>query len=244
MEGDIPLPEYARVVGHFDRLVAQLTHEIAPAVPIDWALEELVSLPSSAETTAYGRADSRDAVYRVAEGYLTVGRALERGAVIPYSMPIKQTADQMRDVLNGRVTSLVFETAESEATVTAAPSAQPQQRREIVTKGAVTGRIQTVTNRRGLRFTLYDVVHDRAVSCYLAEGREDVMLGAWGKFAVVEGLVRRNPETGRPVSIRQISDVTVRAEGGPNDYLGARGAVPGPFLMTSEEAVRRVRDAQ
>jgi hypothetical protein len=243
MEGDIELPQYAQVVGQFDQLVTRLTHEIVPSDPINWAIDELVALPGSAETTAYGRSGSRDAVYQVAQGYLTIGQALESGSPIPFSPPVREMAERMQSVLNGRVRALVFETADSEATVTAHPAPGPH-RRVIETLGAVTGRIQTVTNRRGLRFTLYDVVHDRAVSCYLAEDREEVMLGAWGKFAVVEGIVRRNPETGRPVSIRQIRGVTVRPDGPPNAYLDARGAVTGPFLMSSEEAVRRVRDAQ
>jgi hypothetical protein len=178
----------------------------------------------------------------VTHGYLVVGQSLQRGASIPYAPAVQKAAKDMQGVLNGKVKQLVFETAEDEAAVRAAPVPLTTKPREIITRGAVTGRVQTVTNRGSLRFTLYDLLHDRAVGCYLAEGREDLMLGAWGKVAVVEGLVRRDPETGRPLSVRQISELVVRPEGERDSYRAARGAVQGPFLMSPEEAIRRVRD--
>jgi hypothetical protein len=87
------------------------------------------------------------------------------------------------------VEALRFETAEAEATVreaallglaVAAPTATESY-------GAVTGRVQTLTSRSGLRFTLYDRLYDRAVACYLAEGQESLMREMWDQLATVEG---------------------------------------------------------
>ncbi len=114
----------------------------------------------------------------------------------------------------------------------------------IVTKGAISGRVQTLSNRGSLRFTLYDLLHDKPVSCYLAAGREDLMLDAWGKLAVVEGSVRRHPLTGRPLTIRGITAVDIRPDPNAEDYRWARGVVPLPSNgMSPEDAIRHLRDA-
>jgi hypothetical protein len=134
-----------------------------------------------------------------------------------------------------------FETAEAEATVeVVAPtkSATPYPQ----TFGAVEGRIQTLSSRGGLRFTLYDTLHDKAVSCYLTEGFEDQMRDAWGRRAVVEGRVTRHPETGRPLAIRGITAVEVLPEVARHAYRDLRGLSPRESL-SAEDAIRRLRDA-
>lgn len=241
LEGDVPLTEFSVAVSQFNLLIVGLSRVISPKVPIDWAVEELISLPTAAETTVYGRSEQRGAVHSVARGYLEVGQALRAGEMVPYG--VGEPATKMRGVLNGRINTLVFETADSEAAVQATPPKEPESRREVVTMGAVMGRIQTVTNRGPLRFTLYDTLHDRAISCYLQPGHEEVMLGVWGKVAVVEGLVRRDPKTGRPLSVREIRNVVVRPEGERGSFREAIGALEGPFRMTAAEAVRQLRDA-
>jgi len=110
--------------------------------------------------------------------------------------------------------------------------------------GAVEGRVQTVTSRRGLRFTLYDSLYDHAVSCYLGEKQEELMRGVWGRRAVVEGWISRDPISGRPVAIRRIFNVTVLPDVAPGSYEKARGALPyDPADVAPEERVRQVRDA-
>jgi hypothetical protein len=110
--------------------------------------------------------------------------------------------------------------------------------------GAVTGRVQTVTDRNRLRFIVYDHVHDRAVSCYLVEGHEDLMREMWGREAHVEGWITRDPESGRPLSVRKVTHVTPITKAEPQDYIRARGVVPlNPAGAKPEETIRRLRDA-
>ena len=102
---------------------------------------------------------------------------------------------------------------------TMTPTLQP------VAYGGVTGRIQTLSSRGGLRFTLFDTLFDRAVSCYLAEGQEELMRDVWGRMAVVEGLVTRDRATGRPQVIRSVRGVTVvRGATGVRDCGAPAGA--------------------
>ena len=118
-------------------------------------------------------------------------------------------------------------------------------KRVAVSYGAVTGRIQTLTSRGGLRFTLFDLLHDKAVSCYLKEGEEDKIRNLWGKLAVVEGYISRDPSSGRAFSVRQVDNITPLQEpSGPCDYQAARGVAPSLNGLSPEEAIRRIRDVQ
>ena len=112
------------------------------------------------------------------------------------------------------------------------PTLQP------VAYGGVTGRIQTLSSQGGLRFTLFDTFFDRAVSCYLAEGQEELMRDVWGRMAVVEGLVTRDRATGRPQVIRSVRGVTVVRDAEPDAYLASRGVLRDATARRSpEEAV-------
>lgn len=102
--------------------------------------------------------------------------------------------------------------------------------------------MQTLSSRGGLRFTLYDLLHDKAVSCYLAEGYEEIMRDLWGKIATVEGLVTRDPLSGRPLAVRQITTVTPKPDL-PISYRDARGAAPSLTGLLPEHPIRRLRDA-
>jgi hypothetical protein len=142
-----------------------------------------------------------------------------------------------------------FETADDEATLREpapadAPAATPPRNRP--TYGAVTGRVQTLSKRSGLRFTLYDTLNDRAVSCYLAEGSEPTMVDVWGKVATVEGWVSRDPISGRPLAVRRITNVeAVEDEGALDGYQRARGVLHRrPGTPRAEERLRTLRDGE
>ena len=84
-------------------------------------------------------------------------------------------------------------------------------------------------------------MHDRAVSCYVAEGHEAIMRDLWDKRAIVEGLVTREPNTGRPMSIRGVTTVRL-LDDKEGDYRDARGVVPFAGGPSPEEIIRRLRD--
>lgn len=237
---DVPLREFAIAVGKWDALVRALSQEIAHDVRIDWVVADLET--SSAIATVRGTSPRESAVEQVVTAYNVVGQALATGGRIPYGPEVSDAARGLTGILDGRVKAIEFETAIAEATILAVAQADAKQTNFESAYGAVTGRVQTLTNRGSLRFTVYDLLYDRAVSCYLAEGREKIMRDAWGRLAIVEGLVRRDPATGRPLSIRQVQDVTVRQEGRIMDYLQARGAAPSVTGMSPEQAIRHLRD--
>ena len=48
------------------------------------------------------------------------------------------------------------------------------------TLGTIRGRIEMLSQRRGLHFSLYDSVYDLAVACFPAKDMESTMRDAWG----------------------------------------------------------------
>jgi len=203
----------------------------------------------SAIMTARGIGDPTAAA-SVSSAYVRVGKALEGGDPSSLAEPVRREAREIVSVIDGGVEAVRFETAESDATVRSleeafasgdvseAPAPQP------VAYGGVTGRVQTLSSRGGLRFTLYDTLFDRAVSCYLAEGQEEIMRDVWGRTAVVEGLVTRDRATGRAQVIRGVRGVTVVREAEPDAYLASRGLLRrDPAGRSPEEVVRELRSA-
>lgn len=243
LDGDVPLKLFARAVGDFSELVNALSDEVAGA-DVQWVVDDLQI--GSTVATVRGESEEVEAVERIVVAYAAVGRALQRAEPIPYSPRVVKHARAITSILNGTIPSIRFETPDEDATIYS-PLGEPATRsaRTVTAYGAVEGRIETLTRRKGLRFTLYDTLNDKAVSCYLQEKQDELMRGAWGRRAIVEGWVGRDAATGRPLTIRRVSHVEILSEVESGAYRRARGVVPlGADGLSAAEAIRRVRDAE
>ncbi|MFN8187800.1 MAG: hypothetical protein U0R69_12085 [Gaiellales bacterium] len=247
LEGDVSLPAFAEAVQRFSGLVDALSRDVAGHPELRWVVSELEA--GSALATARGVGEPA-AVESVADAYLEVGQALERGVEPAFAGSVRDEAFALMSVMDHEIEAIRFETAKADATVRrierpaeeTAPTGPPAA--VSAAYGGVQGRVQTLTSRGGLRFTLYDTLFDRAVSCYLEEGMEDIMRDVWGRVAVVEGWVMRDRVTGRPQTVRRVRGVTVVHGATPDAYLAARGAVqPTPSSPAPEITIRRLRDA-
>lgn len=245
LQGHVSLEQFADAVARFQRLVLALSQE--SNAKVRWEIEALEA--GSATVTSRGVPENGtvpDRVEQVVRNYLEVGQALEAHTTVPYSPRVTKEASGLAALLRSGVEGVRFETAESEATVREiAPPVQAAtpERRQHESFGAVSGRVQTLTSRSRLRFTLYDRLYDRAVSCYLAEGRESLMREMWDKLATVEGVLTRDARSGRPLAVRNITRVTRVEEAAPQDYIKARRVLPlGPGDPSPEEAIRRLRN--
>ena len=237
LDGNVPFREFAIAIEHFYGLVDALAAEFQVRDSVDWYIDDLVK--SSAIATVRGESDTPNKVAQVIEGYAAVAKALESNQPVPYSARVRGHAHNIRDIINGQVTAVRFETAEWDIVVSDSP--HPQLLPPAL--GAVEGRIQTLTNRVSLRFTLFDSFHDRAVSCYLDEGQETIIREAWGRRAIVEGLVAREPDRNRPVTIRGVSSIEILSDDVPH-YHDARGIIAvHSDAPSSEDIIRRLRDA-
>ena len=249
LDGAVSLSEFSPAVARFDALLAALTAESGGGA-IAWQIDALEY--SSAITTARGVSTNGpmpERIVRVVRAYIEVGQALESGEAIPFSTAVRQSADALAGLLAGPgIEAIRFETADDDAIVRKPPGRPMAEasaaRKRSASYGAVTGRIQTLTSRNALRFALYDHIHDRAVSCYLVEGGEALMREMWDRLAIVEGWVSRDPESGRPLTIRRVSNITPLSEREPDAYKRACGAIPrGGGEPLPEVVLRRLRDA-
>lgn len=241
LDGTPTIDGYSMALDGFRDLLLAIARQVAPNIQVEWEVETLEA--TSAVTTLRGVAEESSAVERIAEEYLSVGRQLRsRPFVLGYEAPTRR----LRGVLNGRVPAIRFETADDDVTVSTTDAAPETSTalRTIVAYGAVEGRVQTLSNRGGLRFTLYDLMYDKAVSCYLAEGLDDIMRDVWGRVTLVEGLVKRDPVSGRPTAVRQVSRVTIREEALMGAWRAAQGVLGGLTDERAEASIRRLRDAQ
>ncbi len=252
LDGEISLSSFADACKSFSSLIAALSIE-ENATDVQWVISDLAL--SSARTTIEGRSLVAASVQRVQRAYESVGHSLERGDRISRPASVVRPALAMVRKIGGAVKGVRFETAENEAIITARPS-KKHAREQIALAvpqgestaqipgayGAIEGTVETLARRRGLRFTLYDSLNDRAVSCYLQPDYEEKMRNVWGKRAIVQGWVTRDPANGHPLAIRHIDAVTpILAEG---DYRKARAVLPlKPGDLSPEEQIRRLRDA-
>ena len=228
LHGDVSLDAFAVAIEHWRGLVAALTREVAPDQRIEWVIDELAA--GSATATVRAVYDEPASALPIVRAYVDVGVALREGTPQLLTPAVRREATELTRLINGAIDYLRLETAERDLIVTtnydtlieratrdfpALPSAM----------GGVHGRIQTLTSRGPLRFTLYDLLFDRAVNCYLSEGQEEIMRDAWGETAVVEGLVTRDLDSGRPLNVREVWNVTPVRQVERHAYLAARGAV-------------------
>jgi hypothetical protein len=246
LDGHIPTPTFSEVVRRYTGLLSALAIAL-DVKDVEWSLDILIGAEEGATEAGIafrGEGKQPENVERLVDAYGAVGTALEANRPIPYSPRVARQAKGITAVLNGDITALRFHTPDIDATVYSESVPRPLKAPIRKAYGAVAGRIQTLPNRQDLRFTLYDALFDKALSCYLQEGEEEIMRDMWGRMAVVEGLISRDALSGRPISIRQVFKVTPRRDVEPGSFLLGRGAVPASSdAELPEVTIRRLRDA-
>jgi hypothetical protein len=246
----IPLRAFADAMLHFRGLIAALSDGIPGGREVEWVVDDLANGSATATIRGEVLPGRESIVDQVVRAYDSLGAHLDKADLSEYQPRVVKEAMALTGILNGKVDGLLFQTALHDWIIR-----KPRHEDHVASSawsvvgareayGAIEGRVQTLTNRGKLRFTMYDTLDDRAVSCYVDEGQEHTMVGIWGKRVIVAGLVSREPATGRPVAVRQITSITELPERGPGSFRDARGIIPlRPGGLLPEEAVRRMRDA-
>ncbi len=233
--GRVDIDKLAEGVNALQRLIGALTG----SDKVTWVVDDLQS--GSAVATLRGECDNPAIAERIVNDYADIGGRLQRRERLNYGRRVDHAADAIKSLAQ-TVDFVRFETPNDDYTIYG--NGQAKNRTLSKSMGAITGRIQTLSNRGGLRFNLYDVVHDRAVGCYLRQGQEALMREAWGRRARVSGSITREQPTGRPLTIREILDVEILEDSPPGSYQLAKGAVPwSSGDKMPEEIIRQLRDA-
>ena len=245
LDGEVTIDKLSEAFVRFSAVLDAL-HESRGA-NVRWVLAALDYGSAAATAQAVPLdSDAERHIPLMCDDYLQAARQVASGDIDP-ERPLLRVVRELTEVAN-ESNPVVFETGDDEvifvapaATLAAASldEVQPQTTKSL---GAVRGRVEMLSQRNTLRFSIYELVSDRVVSCYPHPDYKDVMREAWGHVADVTGTITRDAATGRPLSIRRVTQVDVVDEGTPDGYLRARGMLRS--TEPAERAVRRLRDAQ
>jgi hypothetical protein len=243
LKGEIPLPLFAKAVMHFDALVRALSEEVAGQNKIEWEISHLEG--GSATITAKGITEEVAALNKAIAAYNVVSSSLEQGRDIPFSDLVVHNAKEITRILNGHVTSVVLKTDDYEASINK-PVGDEEPETEVgkdYSLGAITGTIVAIW-ANPLKLGLNETMFGRMVYCYLDKNQQETAREQWGKRVSVTGLIARDKDTGRPISVTQVRDVEP-FEGVPaRSYKEAKGIIPWQQGdEPSEATIRRIRDA-
>ena len=237
--GRVEIGDLEKGITAFRRLLSALTPS---QEKVAWVVVDLQ--PGSATATLLGESDNPAVVDKVIKDYEKVGKLLaRRKGRLPYTSQVIRAADSVME-LTSTCEYVRFKTADADCVIYGKDD-MPAKSAPSVSIGSVTGRVQTLFNRGGLKFNLYGRIHDKPVACYMRQGQEELMREAWGKRARVTGRVYRDHELGLPISIRDIMRVEILENTDPWAYRNARGVIPwkqGDKLP--EQVIREMRDVE
>lgn len=244
LEGEVTLAEFTDAVNHFQKLLLQLTQEVAADTKIEWDLEDLQY--GSAIMAVAGRSDDDASVLRVISAFEDVGQSLQQHNPIPFSRHVAREAEALTKLIGQDITAVRLSTARKEAIIYGVFDVQKiTQAKPMIAFGTVKGRVQSISNRGKLRFTLYDAVFDKPVNCFVAENRQEILTDIWDQQVFVSGRVTRQPDIGQPISVREITSIDFVPVVQPGSYRKARGILAGiSDAEPAEISIRRLRDAE
>ena len=243
LNGEVTLQEYARAINEFSGLISELSKEVSGEANIDWSVDDLHY--GSAVASIRGESANITAVERVVVAYTNIGKSIEKGERIAYSRAVQLRVQALTSVVDGKVTSMQFASVYGEATIGRySGDGQTQTGKIIYSLGTVTGLVETLSKRKQYRLVVYDALSDHAITCFLTDEQEEQMRSVWGKRVVVSGTIGRDAITGKPVTVKRVTDIREMREIKPGSYKRARGILPNATLYKSAvEIIREVRNA-
>lgn len=243
LNGDeISLEEFAQAMSGLSSLLSALHTGVAKGSKVEWYVQALEAGSAIATAKCVEDGDT-GAVERIVDAYETAGRAFRDHRSTDISPSCDRAIKRIVGLINGRIRSVRFETQSTDIEIHESGTIGAQSEETTGTIGTVQGRIETIGRHKGLRFTLYESHTQRAISCYLQPGKEEQMREAWGRLAIVEGQIRRDPTSGLPTTIRNVSDIVVLPDGSPRDCLEAFSVYRPKVSELPEVTIRRIRDA-
>ena len=157
--GEPTLDDLAAALDALRDMLGGLTAE-ARRGEITWAVD---ALEKSSALASFRGVGAREDVEQVTGFYLATAQMMRDRKPVPSR--VTRAAEKFLGLLDERVPEIRFETADDDVTISAVtqPPTTVQVLRPSGAHGAVEGRVQTLSRRGSLRFTLYDLVHDKPV---------------------------------------------------------------------------------
>ena len=240
IKGDISLEAFVQGIQVLQKLLGNVTQEISEKNSVAWGLGGLKG--GSAEVTVRGVSDNREDVEKTIVAVESIATCLSEHRVIPYPDYIARQAARLTHLINGQIHEISIKIGEKETRLTERINIEDYKSRTY-SYDAIRGTIDTLLRHDSLRFGLYDSLFGKAVTCYASSSQEEELRQAWGKTVVVSGLVGRNSNTGRPVDIRNIREITILEDVPPGSYENARGIL-NLGDKSPEVIIRELRDTE
>lgn len=241
LEGEVNLQQFTEAVTRFKALLDTLAHEIAPDAQIEWTLQNLSY--GSALVAVQSVDELTEKTVRVIEAFEQIGQSLQDRTPIPFSSRVQQEAAALSHLVRHDITALRLATSRQDNVIYGAFDQAQLTRatRPMTTFGSVKGRVQSISTRKSLHFTLYDALLDQAVRCYIDAAQREKLTDIWDQWVFVTGRVTRQPHTGRPISVREITGIDLVVVAAPGSYRQARGVLAGIDDEPAEVTIERLR---
>ena len=108
--------------------------------------------------------------------------------------------------------------------------------------GSIEGTAEKLAKGHAAKFAVHPDEASHGVPCYLSDEAEARMAGLWRKRVRVEGLLRRDSSTGRPLSIRNVTNIEV-LEPPTTEPADLWGILPTAGRRKPEEVIRVAWDS-
>ena len=242
LHGDVPLELFSEAIDRWSKLVDVLSKEIGERADIEWEIAKLQS--SNPTVTIRGHSPDMPAVEKVVMAQRIVWQALEKKEPIPYSDAVSSRARAITNVLNGKITHIEIKTEDSSSIVEESFSIGEDDDRDF-SFGTVTGYVETITKHNKLRFTIYDLIFNRAVFCQFTDEQKERVHSIWEKRVRIAGKIFRDSQSGRPIEIRDVTKIELLDDSPPGSFEAASGVIPWrPGDELPEDVIRRIRNDQ
>ncbi len=248
LDGAVSLGRLTAALDAWQSALATIAENVGQTHVLDMRVDDLavgsalVQVRVEFDAEVHASAFSRD--------YNQVGIQVRDGNVLDFPANLNKPVQALREVaLMDGASGLTL--SSEDADILIAPGAWPvtpmvsgARRMQSEAIGVVIGKLQSLTSRSALKVTVYDVINDKAVRCLLTDEQHELARDLWNSDVIVEGLVRRDPATGRPLSIRDVRSIGPRQT--PVDayaWMKARGALRHVQPeSSSEDLVRQARN--
>ena len=227
LNGDVTLQDFSKAMSQFKEIVSGLKEDVAPASDINWYIDELKA--GSATAIIRGvptTSDDMQAIKSIGNAYADIGRRIVHGETLTYNSVVVNAVTKLRKMINGHISSINIEAAGKKYTVKRHAIFSPQKTYwNTETYGCARGKVQSISDRQYLHFTLYDYNDDHAIACSLPEGQREKMRGIWGRLVYVEGTINRDENNDQITSISNISNIEIIKEKKPKEWRQALGCL-------------------
>jgi hypothetical protein len=255
LDGTVSLRRWTAVLSAWHKSLSEISKEVGQDKVLSISIDGLTY--GSAITEVSAEFDTELAAVQFTQTYDSLSRGLRNGNIIDFPVPLQKFGKKLIDAAkidNGDGFILSSETGDFAVSLDSKIArldvlrAAPDQ---AVAYGSVSGRLQSLSSRGSLRVVVFDEINDKAVRCTITSDQHERVRKLWDQHVTVHGLVNRDPITGRPLSVKNITSIDPSephvTEDDDNDkfaWTKARGALKHVHPeLSSEELIRMVRDA-